>query len=169
MNLEENFPNPIGYFTEDHLIDRSATTYEKSTADRWMKKGWPVFNLYNREAFQSIIDERDELKAENEALKQDANYREVQSIRADFNECAAALPGPYYMDPPDGGDVPVAEQLRRMAKDAERYRWLRDKDQLDPRYQHEALTIAFANLTGGALDGAIDSLLQRDQAMSKEG
>jgi hypothetical protein len=37
------------------------------------------------------------------------------------------LPGAYYMDPPDGGDVPVAEQLSRMAKDAERYRWLRSQ------------------------------------------
>ncbi|HBO1351775.1 TPA: hypothetical protein L4F11_005985 [Pseudomonas aeruginosa] len=41
-----------------------------------------------------------------------------------FSECAAALPGPYYMDPPDGGDVSIPEQLRRMAKDAARYRWL---------------------------------------------
>ena len=41
--------------------------------------------------------------------------------------CAAALPGVYYMDSPDGGDVPVSEQLRRMAKDAERYRLLRRK------------------------------------------
>lgn len=31
------------------------------------------------------------------------------------------------MDPPDGGSVTVFEQLQRMAKDAERYRWLRDK------------------------------------------
>ena len=33
----------------------------------------------------------------------------------------------YYMDPPDGGDVSVSEQLRCMAKDAERYRLLRRK------------------------------------------
>jgi hypothetical protein len=34
----------------------------------------------------------------------------------------ALLPGSYYMDPPDGGDVPVMEQLRRMAEDAAKYR-----------------------------------------------
>jgi hypothetical protein len=34
----------------------------------------------------------------------------------------ALLPGPYYMDPPDGGSVTVLEQLQRMAKDAARYR-----------------------------------------------
>jgi hypothetical protein len=38
-----------------------------------------------------------------------------------------ALPlGSVYMDPPDGGDVGLVEQLGRMAKDAARYRWLRD-------------------------------------------
>lgn len=30
----------------------------------------------------------------------------------------------YYMDPPDGGDVPLIEQLRRMAEDAWKYRQL---------------------------------------------
>ena len=34
------------------------------------------------------------------------------------------LPGPYYMDPPDGGDVPVLEQLRRMSQDAAKWRAL---------------------------------------------
>lgn len=28
------------------------------------------------------------------------------------------LPGTYYMDPPDGGDVSIFEQMRRMAEDA---------------------------------------------------
>ncbi len=37
------------------------------------------------------------------------------------------LPGMYYMDPPDGGDVSLLEQLQRMAEDAARYRWLRDE------------------------------------------
>lgn len=42
-----------------------------------------------------------------------------------IREITAALPGAHYMDPPDGGDVSVPEQVRRMAKDAERYRWMR--------------------------------------------
>ena len=52
---------------------------------------------------------------------------ECEALRAELAACAAALPGVYYMDSPDGGDVPVSEQLRRMAKDAERYRLLRRK------------------------------------------
>ena len=40
---------------------------------------------------------------------------------------AALLPGPYYMDPPDGGDVTILEQLKRIAEDAARYRWIRSR------------------------------------------
>lgn len=43
----------------------------------------------------------------------------VDKLTAELAACAAVLPGAYYMDPPDGGDVPVAEQLQRMAQDAE--------------------------------------------------
>jgi len=52
---------------------------------------------------------------------------EMADLRAELAACAAALPGVYYMDSPDGGDVSVSEQLRRMAKDAGRYRLLRRK------------------------------------------
>jgi hypothetical protein len=40
-------------------------------------------------------------------------------------ELFALLPYAYYMDPPDGGSPTLLEQLQRMAKDAQRYRWLR--------------------------------------------
>ena len=45
-------------------------------------------------------------------------------LTVELDKCAAALPGAYYMDQPDGGDVSVSEQLKRMAQDAERYRLL---------------------------------------------
>jgi hypothetical protein len=48
------------------------------------------------------------------------------TIRAD--DIVRLLPGPYYMDPPDGGDVSLLEQLRRMAKDAELYRAMRNAE-----------------------------------------
>ena len=47
---------------------------------------------------------------------------ELEAREADRRELLSLLPRPYYMDPPDGGDVSMIEQLRRMAKDAERYR-----------------------------------------------
>lgn len=48
-------------------------------------------------------------------------------------QLSALLPGTYYMDPPDGGDVSLLEQLRRMAEDARRWRavstFIRSADQ----------------------------------------
>ena len=37
---------PFGWYTDDHDIDRSATTYDPVIADRWRAKGWPVYPLY---------------------------------------------------------------------------------------------------------------------------
>jgi hypothetical protein len=49
-----------------------------------------------------------------------------EAVPAEF---IALLPSATYMDPPDGGSVSVLEQFRRMAQDAARYRWLRDKSE----------------------------------------
>jgi len=37
---------PVAWYTEDHLTDRSATTYSKDMVYRWECKGWPVTPLY---------------------------------------------------------------------------------------------------------------------------
>lgn len=66
------------------------------------------------------------LKAEKYAYKDKQKHYEW--LEEDLKECASALPGTYYMDPPDGGNVCIPEQIRRMAKDAARYRWLRERD-----------------------------------------
>ena len=44
--------------------------------------------------------------------------------RAHANDLASLLPGPDYMDPPDGGDVTLLEQCRRMSEDAAKWRAL---------------------------------------------
>lgn len=69
--------------------------------------------------------EIDALRAEVERLKREdeANTRELHDI-------CNALPGVAFMDPPDGGSVTIAEQVRRMyaallARDAD-VRALRD-------------------------------------------
>ncbi|EMM9101939.1 TPA: hypothetical protein PXD14_006370 [Pseudomonas aeruginosa] len=53
---------------------------------------------------------------------------ERDRLKAELEQSASVLPGNYYMDPPDGGNVSIPEQIRRMAKDAARYRWLRERD-----------------------------------------
>lgn len=101
-----------------------------------------IKDAHNRyETVQMIVAERNRLRAEVDALKLQRTSAElvhretattvlmqaaeVEALRADADAVAALLPGPYYMDPPDGGSVMVIEQLRRMAADAARYRWLR--------------------------------------------
>ena len=42
----EPVQEPVAWHTEDHLTDRSATTYSKDMAYRWECKGWPVTPLY---------------------------------------------------------------------------------------------------------------------------
>lgn len=37
---------PVAWHTEDHLTDKSATTYDPVVAKRWLAKGWPVSPLF---------------------------------------------------------------------------------------------------------------------------
>jgi len=84
-----------------------------------------------------LLAERDALLAERDALlRQVDTLTEWYSNSLDvINDITAALPGTQYMDPPDGGDVSVPEQVRRMAKDAERTRMrVKELDLLFGRY-----------------------------------
>lgn len=45
---------PVGWYTDDHLADRSATTYDRTVADRWRAKGWPVSPLYAAPPAQAV-------------------------------------------------------------------------------------------------------------------
>ncbi|MFT2133170.1 hypothetical protein [Stenotrophomonas maltophilia] len=70
---------PIGWYTEDHLTDRSATTYDRAVADRWRAKGWPVSPLYAappaQQPAQVYLDGLD--RALGEAIDQRDRYHEV--------------------------------------------------------------------------------------------
>ena len=70
-------------------------------------------------SIQEYADLADVLNENNVRLRERAERAEADLVAA-----YAVLPGSYYIDPPDGGDVTPQEQFRRMAKDAERYRWL---------------------------------------------
>lgn len=37
---------PFAWYTEDYLSDKSATTYDLATMERWKAKGWPVSPLF---------------------------------------------------------------------------------------------------------------------------
>ena len=67
----------------------------------------------NPVAIRALLDRLKAAEGENERLRE-------------FERSAAlTLPGVYYMDPPDGGDVSLLKQLQRMSIDAARYRLLR--------------------------------------------
>lgn len=80
-------------------------------------------------ATKNAISDRDQLRAQVEALRiQVSTLTEWYSNALDvIREVSAAIHGVTYMDPPDGGDVSIPEQIQRMAKDAERYRWIREQ------------------------------------------
>ncbi|HHM6046612.1 TPA: hypothetical protein ACRMOD_000342 [Pseudomonas aeruginosa] len=77
---------------------------------------------------------------------------EVERLEEELSQCASALPGTYYMDPPDGGNVSIPEQIRRMAKDAARYRALRQKERGVVVVRNRT-----SHLFGEHLDAAIDA------------
>ncbi|HHF0887595.1 TPA: hypothetical protein ACPILO_005535 [Pseudomonas aeruginosa] len=81
---------------------------------------------------------------------------EVERLEEELSQCASALPGTYYMDPPDGGNVSIPEQIRRMAKDAARYRGLRDEGYL---HNWASLHVCDEHLRAQRTDEAIDSVL----------
>ena len=83
----------------------------------------------------SLLDQCDKAEAERDAAlaELEALHIQVGTLTEWYSnalnviaEVTAAIPGVTYMDLPDGGDVSIQEQIRRMAKDAERYRQLRD-------------------------------------------
>ncbi len=50
---------------------------------------------------------------------------DLLAARDELDRISAAIGTNDYLDPPDGGSVPLAEQVARMAKDAARYRKMR--------------------------------------------
>lgn len=95
------------------LDDPALTDEGAASADTW----WACYRVKlactipNVRALLARLDERD---------------AEVERLRGELDDCINVLPNTaYYLDPPDGGSVTIAEQLRRMGEDAARYRWLR--------------------------------------------
>jgi len=101
---------------------------------------------------QRMADEIERLRAERDALKV-----ENEKLSALERDVSNALPGVYYMDPPDGGSVPLGEQVRRMAVDAARYRWLRRaREHWDILHRQDEDSL-WMDLHGNDLDAAIDA------------
>ncbi|MFK0939820.1 hypothetical protein ACIUXF_07465 [Pseudomonas aeruginosa] len=76
MTIDKEKLKALAWFTEDHMTDKSATTYDPVVACRWYEKGWPVQLMYGAETINALLMDIGQLKAENEALRKDAErYR----------------------------------------------------------------------------------------------
>ena len=71
---------------------------------------------------EGMIEHAAQMMAARAALArvESAAYQRDDAIRE--SAIIALLGGSHYMDPPDGGDVSLLEQLRRMAEDAAKWR-----------------------------------------------
>ncbi len=95
------------WFTEDHLTDKSATTWDRAVAERWREKGWPVRPLVYGDAAPQASEAVRDAKAEGfkagldkalEVLEHDdfaTRMQSAQVIRALKSQSAAlsAQPG----------------------------------------------------------------------------
>lgn len=100
--------------SDDELWD--ATLRDRDTYHEWADKLAEAISKH----FDAYIGEHSNANCPwAEALEVIEGYEDEKP--AHF---AALLPGPYYMDPPDGGSVSILEQIKRMAEDATQWRSL---------------------------------------------
>jgi len=95
---------------------------------------------------------------------------EIERLREFERSAALTLPGVYYMDPPDGGDVSLLKQLQRSSIDAARYRWLRERApfwawQPDSNC-YPGITVGFSHSETKYCDYTLDEAI--DAAMGEE-
>lgn len=62
----------VAWHTDDHLTDKSATTYDREVAERWRAKGWPVTPLH-----YTHVASQEPHKNEVNGLKRDLKKKEV--------------------------------------------------------------------------------------------
>lgn len=125
--------------------------------------------LVPADRMEEICRERDSAEYEARAMSR-ANSEpadRVAELEAEVERLRKAITqsfrGALYMDPPDGGSVALEEQIMRMGKDAERYRFVREQHEDDadcfcvfePRLDH----LAPVGSMPGELDAAIDAAL----------
>lgn len=116
------------------------------------------------ENISQLETELGERNAEVDALHSAMADLQNSEIKAELeiSACANALPGPYYMDPPDGGSVTIGEQVARMAKDAMRYRQIKlcKSDRYGDVYPMMFLPCGDSPVDTDLLDDAIDEAIE---------
>ncbi|OAI84894.1 hypothetical protein [Pseudomonas putida] len=102
MTIDKAQLKALAWYTEDHLTDRSATTYNAHLAAIWAGKGWPVNPLFDDRQVDNLLAEIDKLRAELAGLRTgyEAQNEVIAGLRKDaerYNwaicrvQCAEAL------------------------------------------------------------------------------
>ena len=98
MSIDKDKLKALAWCTEDHLTDKSATTYDAEVAARWAEKGWPVDPLFDQGQVDALLVEIERLEqyAELEAKGSDAAaqdlirlVRENRQLKADIETIRA--------------------------------------------------------------------------------
>ncbi|ANY87672.1 hypothetical protein [Pseudomonas putida] len=79
MTIDKDNLKALAWRTEDHLTDKSATTYDAEVAARWAEKGWPVDPLFDQGQVDALLVEIERLEqyAELEAKGSDAAAQDL--------------------------------------------------------------------------------------------
>jgi len=85
---------PAAWFTDDHLTDKSATTWDLEVAERWRAKGWPVSALYTHADPGEVERLREQLRVQDalleEAYQHDIGTTLKRKIRAQHAAVSAS-------------------------------------------------------------------------------
>ena len=124
-----------------------------------------LFDEQNNRTDEECVTKVAEVVLERDLLRKhlhDEHQRHIGTMD-ERDALAALLPGVYYMDPPDGGDVPLVEQIRRMAADAARYRWLKNNAVQEKYLGDKYIEFHCDFESWNDVDAAIDAALAKDK------
>lgn len=146
----------------DDVVFKRSGLYQDDYCNTRVRDAWwawqdrEAVNAIGRTALDTIVEG---LATEASGVIEKGIVEELERLRTDLatleQACKEALPGVYYMDPPDGGDVSLGEQVLRMGNDAQRYRKWRHG--ASARIVETAKALCYAG-TPEQIDQAIDSL-----------
>ncbi len=112
--MSENEIKPVAWVTDDFITDKSSTTYDVETAERWRQKGWPVDGLYDQAAIDRLIEQRNNYRAAGDNFEFLANHRARELDRLTEERDAARY------DAGTNSSVVVTLQQERLRLVAER-------------------------------------------------
>lgn len=161
MTIDREKLKALAWNTEDHVTDKSATTYDAETAKRWAEKGWPVAALYSQERVDGLLTENEALRM---ACASACDALEVLRRGHGCQVSAECYPALNYVREAldmsgSKSSFEAMNELEALRKDAERYRWLRGQGFTVPAVMWVTTLKGAVPIVHSDLDDAIDSAM----------